>query len=370
VLIPNRLGKSIEEDELRVRDRDSPVTKEGLIFRVYGYRHPPRSCVCDVEYAPQEVYRSDDPRSIRQSPSKCYYKFYTDGGLQFVVNNYPEYQVFDQQLETKLVGLASEQIVEVRRPRERLDSLTKEDKSSEDKLLAALQEVMDMVTSNSSLRRRDFGVFGSILHGFHHPNFSDIDLIVYGRRNTQILRETLWSLYCSPRGQLVNEFDDMTKWAEGRRWFFEEISLKEFCRLSKRKMIYGIYRSEKAKRSFKVEFEPVKDWSEINEEYDSNTKIRKIGWIRAIAEVLDDRDSYFMPSVYSVEVKKMLKGSNPGPIDRVVSFVEEFRGLAEVGEKILVEGNLEEVGDSKRKYYQIVLTRTKDYYKQLLKPLP
>jgi predicted nucleotidyltransferase len=229
---------------------------------------------------------------------------------------------------------------------------------------------MDIIRSHSKLRQRDFGVFGSILHGFHHPDFSDIDLIVYGRRSTKILRTTLQSLYESPGGQLVNEFDDGAKWAEGRRWEFENIPVKEFCWLSKRKMIYGIYRSEKGKRSFKVEFEPVKDWSEINKEYNSNMRIKKIGWIRATAEVLNDSDSYFMPSVYSVEVKKVLKGSNLGPIDRVVSFVEEFRGQAEVGEKILVEGNLEEVVDPKGRYYQITLTRAKNYYRQVLKPFP
>jgi len=287
-----------------------------------------------------------------------------------VANNYPQYQLFDEPLQTKLVGLKSEQIVELRKPEVKLNSLLEKNQSSADKLLVALREVMDLVTSHSKLSQRDFGVFGSILHGFHNPDFSDLDFIVYGRRNTQILRETLRGIYDSPTLHFANEFDGAMKWTEGRHWYFEDMSLEEFCGLSKSKMIYGIYRSPKAKRNFKVEFEPVKEWTEINEKYDPDSRVRKIGWIRVIAEVLNDSDSFLMPSVYLIEVKKLLGGSSLGPIDHIISFVEEFRGQAEVGEKVLVEGSLEEVSDSEGRRYQITLTRTEDYYKQVLKPLP
>jgi predicted nucleotidyltransferase len=287
-----------------------------------------------------------------------------------VAKNYPQYQLFDESLQSKLVGLTSEQVVELRKPEEKLSSLLGKNRSGGDKLLGALQEVIDIVTSHSKLRQRDFGVFGSILHGFHHPDFSDLDFIVYGRSNTGILRETLEGIYGSHDRQLVNEFNDGMKWAEGRHWYFTGLPLKEFCELSKRKMIYGIYSSEKARRSFKVEFEPVRDWDEINEKYDPDSRIKKIGWIKAVAEILDDSDSFFMPSIYLIEMKKLLSGSSLGPIDRIISFVEEFRGQVGVGEKALVEGSLEEVRDSKGKRYQITLTRTRDYYRQVLKSLP
>jgi predicted nucleotidyltransferase len=265
--------------------------------------------------------------------------------------------------------LRAEQIVELRKPEEKLNSLLQKNLSGGDRLLAGLQEVMDEITDHSNLRQSDFGVFGSILHGFHHPDFSDLDFIIYGRRNTQILRETLREMYDSHERRFVNEFDDATRWSNGRHWYFENVPMKEFCEVSKRKMIYGLYRSAKAKRDFKIEFEPVRDWSEINEKYDPGQRIKKIGWIRAIAEVLDDSDSFFMPSIYRIEVKKWQAGSRHEPIDRIVSFVEEFRGQAEAGEKVLVEGNLEEVSDSKGRRYQITLSRTRDYYRQALRPL-
>jgi predicted nucleotidyltransferase len=356
------------QDEFRVRDRDAPVTKEGIIFRVYGYSHPSRGCVCDVEYAPGQIYRTDDPKAIRQSTSQRYYKFYVDGGLKFVSVNYPEYQLFFDPLQRKLVGLTFDQVVELRKPDEKLSALLDGDLSHGDKLMCALQDVIDLVVSHSKLHSKDFGVFGSVLHDFYNPDFSDLDFVVYGRENLGILRQTLKDLYCAQSPVLVNEFDDCTKWAKNRHWFFEDMTVSEFCLLCRNKLIYSIYEPRTLPRDFKVEFEPVKDWSEIHEEYDPHSRIRRVGWIAATAEILDDSDSFFIPSVYTIELKEVIKGPKSYPIDRIVSFVEEFRGQAEVGQEVMVKGNLEEVQDSKGKHYQIVLTRAPDYYKQVLKP--
>ncbi len=359
----------IEQADFRTRDRDSPVTSEGLIFRVYGYSHPRRSCVCDLEYAPEEIYSTDDHRSIRQSSSRRYYKFYVDGGLRFVAKNYPQYQVFSDPLQRRLVGLTSDQVVELRKPEEKLANLLKENSPRRDKLMRALQEVLDTIMNHSKLHLHDFGVFGSILHDFYHPDFSDLDLIVYGKRNLRSLRETLQDLYGTKSPNIVNEFDDWKKWAKGRHWFFRNISVDEFCKCCRRKLIYGVYGPANAGRDYKVEFEPVKDWSEINEKYDPNSRIRRLGWVSAIAEITDDSDSFFIPSVYTIEMRRLMKGPSIGPIEKIVSFVEEFRGQAEAGQEVIVKGNLEEVEDSKGKHYQITLTRTSDYYEQVLKPL-
>ena len=67
-----------------LRDRDAVITAEGIIFRVYGYTHPPEAYICDVEYAPSSIYVSTDPRALRDGGEEIYYKFYADGGLRFV----------------------------------------------------------------------------------------------------------------------------------------------------------------------------------------------------------------------------------------------------------------------------------------------
>ena len=92
-------------EKLKLRDRDAIITREGIIFRVYGYFHPPEGYVCDVEYAPEKIYRSKDPRAPRRLGSKTFYKFYADEGLKFVMENFPEYTLFYRPLQKKLVGV-------------------------------------------------------------------------------------------------------------------------------------------------------------------------------------------------------------------------------------------------------------------------
>ncbi|WXG42666.1 MAG: nucleotidyltransferase domain-containing protein [Promethearchaeati archaeon SRVP18_Atabeyarchaeia-1] len=285
-----------------------------------------------------------------------------------MAERYPQYQLFFAPLQRKLVGLTLAQIAELRRPEAKLHSLLEGNRLDQDKLLVALREVLDTVTSHSKLRPSDFGVFGSVLHGFHHPEFSDLDFVVYGRRSTQVLRETLREIYSQPGLKMSNEFDEWRKWANGRHWYFKDIPLRDFCQYCRRKMVYAIYKPERLGRDFKIEFEPVRDWNEIEERYDPSSRIETLGRIRAVAEVLDDTDSFFMPSLYKIELKKVLKGMNVGPIRQITSFVEEFRGQAEAGEEVVVEGNLEKVTDSKGEYYQITLTRASNYYEQVLRP--
>ena len=89
----------------QLRDRDGIVTREGLIFRVFGYSHPPDAYICDAEYASAEIFTSKDPRAPRDgSGSSMFYKFYDDEGLKFVFKNYPQHTFLHEMLGVKLVG--------------------------------------------------------------------------------------------------------------------------------------------------------------------------------------------------------------------------------------------------------------------------
>jgi len=112
---------------MRFRDRDAPVTPEGLIFRTYGYDHPPESCFCDLEYASESIYKTDNPKAIRTGPSSNFYKFYLDGGLTFARKQTPPYVLPHDPLGAAVVGVRAEQLSEVMRPQERLKELLGEE---------------------------------------------------------------------------------------------------------------------------------------------------------------------------------------------------------------------------------------------------
>jgi len=350
----------------KLRDRDAILTREGLIFRVYSYAHPPEAYVCDVEYAPASIFKSKDTRAIREKENQIYYKFYSDQGLQFVREKYPQYKVWHAPLQTHFVGVHLNQINEIRRPNKTFQRML--EKQPRDSLLQALQTLSRMVLKRSGLSKEDFGVFGSLLHGFYHPQFSDLDLVIYDGKKLQRLCQTLETCYLEQSSPLRNEFESEAAVKEKvKRWRFANYSPKEYCWHQRRKMIYALFQDKNSGRVIKTEFEPVKDWRHIRNEYDSRMLIVKKGWVKAVARITDDREAPFMPSIYKIEISRIIEGAKANDIQRILSYVEEFRMQAQRDEEVYVEGNLEQVMTSSERFHQITLTYGPRYYEQVLK---
>jgi predicted nucleotidyltransferase len=351
-----------------LRDRDAILTREGLIFRVFGYSHPPQAFICDAEYAPANIFTSKDPRALRNGGNQIFYKFYNDEGWKLVFNRFPQYTVFHEMLGQKVVGVKQEDIAEVRKPEERLRVVVEAE--TKDELQEAMQRVLNIAMQCSGLSTANFGVFGSMLHGFHHPKFSDIDLMVYGKKENAKIRETLQALYASSLSGFRNEFETEAA-MKGKQWRFKSYTVKDFIWHQKRKQIYGLFSDAKSGRIIKAEFEPVKAWSEITSEYDSKARILRKGWVKINARVTADDDAPFVPSVYGITPLKVLSGTRKAlEAVRVISYMEEFRLQALKDETVRVEGNLEEVATSDGSYHQITLTYCPRYYEQVLKVLP
>jgi len=350
---------------IKLRDRDAIITADNIIFRVYGYFHPYDAYVCDPEYASATIYKSMDPKARRGKRKPIYYKFYADEGLQFIREKYPHYTISYEPLRKRLVGVPRTYIMKTRKPDKGFRRLIR--RQPRDGLLEALHKVYSMVASRSGLSEKDFGVFGSLLHGFYHPKFSDIDLIVYSREKLRRLSETLEDFY-REEGPLRNEFES-EKAVEGKLWKFVNYSPKEYLCHQQRKMIYALFKDAEWERITKIEFEPVKDWKEIRNEYNPNTRVMKKGWIKAVVRIVDDQDALFIPSIYKIEPIEILEGPKVENVQRILSYVEEFRMQAEKDELVHVEGNLEEVITPRTTFYQITLTYCPRYYEQALKVL-
>ncbi len=354
---------------VKLRDRDGIVTKEGLIFRVLGNNHPRGVYFCDAEYGSEKIFRSKDPRALRNGGGndRIFYKFYDDEGYKFVSQKYPQYLVPNKMLNTSIVGINKADIAEVYKPQKRLKVLLKE--KNADKLRNAMRRVQSKVQKHAGLTVDDFGVFGSMLYGFDHPDYSDIDLLVYGTPQIAKVRETLGELYSDGLSGFRNEFETDEP-IRGKKWRYKNLTSKEYVWHQKRKLIYATYDDHlNSERTIKAEFEPVKDWSEIVNEYNSKTKVVRKDFVKLKARITADADGPFIPSVYGIQPLELIKGSKKTlEVKRVVSYMEEFRLQAERDETVFIAGNLEEVTSHEEgKFYQIVLTYGPKYYDQVLK---
>jgi predicted nucleotidyltransferase len=351
---------------INLRDRDAIQTREGLIFRVFGCSHPKDAYVCDAEYASTKIFQSTDPRAPRTGRSELFYKFYNDEGMKLIAKKYPQYLINHEMLGLKIVGVPQNLIVEARQPQPRLQELL--NTGPTDSLLAAMERVLKIATENSGVSEFSFGVFGSMLHGFHHPKFSDIDFTIYGKTENAKMRQTMSQLYSDGSSGLRNEFEseDVMK---GKDWRFKNFDVKDFVWHQRRKMIYGLYDdTANSGRVIKAEFEPVKTWNEIKSEYDPQTKIKQKGWVKLKAKVTEDDEAPFIPSIYGIESLEVLSGPKEAfKATRIFSYMEEFRQQAQKDETVIVEGNLEEVESPIENFWQVTLTYCPRYYEQVLK---
>jgi predicted nucleotidyltransferase len=349
---------------LNLRDRDSILTQEGLLFRVFGYSHPPNKYICDAEYASAEIFTSKDPRAPRTGGYQNFYKFYNDEGMNLILKSFSQYTFFHMMLGQTVVGVNPDG-AEVRKPEKRLAELM--ETRPKDSLVDATQRVLNTMLKQSSLSIGNFGVFGSMLHGFHHPDFSDIDFVVYGRKENAKMRKVLETLYTDDASDFKNEFSNPDVMA-GKRWLYQNLTVKEFLWHQRRKQIYGLLNDTKSGRVTKAEFEPVKAWSEITSEYDPDARIVQKGWVKLKARVVDDADAPFIPSIYLIKPLEVLSGPKEAlEAVRIFSYMEEFRLQAKNDEVVYVEGNLEEVVSPICGFHQVTLTYCPRYYKQVLK---
>ena len=353
---------------LKLRDRDAIQTSEGIIFRVFGYSHPKESYICDAEYASSKIFQSTDPRAPREGRSELFYKFYNDEGMKLVAKKYPHYLINHKMLNLKIVGVPKNLITETRQPQPRLQELLKNGPT--DPLLSAMEKVLGIATEKSGVSAKSFGVFGSMLHGFHHPKYSDIDFTIYGKSENKKICQTMAQLYKDAKSGLKNEFESQDV-MKGKDWRFKNFDVKDFVWHQRRKMIYGLYDDTKhSGRIIKAEFEPVKTHKEIQSEYNPQTQIKQLGWTKIKAKVTADDEGPFIPSVYGIKPLELLNGPKQAlEAVRVFSYMEEFRQQVQRDETIVVEGNLEKVQSPKGSFSQITLTYCPRYYEQVLKVL-
>ncbi|MFW9943511.1 MAG: nucleotidyltransferase domain-containing protein [Candidatus Sifarchaeia archaeon] len=354
----------MSEQATTLRDRDLILTEPGIFFRVYGYWHPPEGYVCDPEYVPMSIFKSDTllDRRIRK---KGYCKFYGPEGVEFVSEKYPDFTVHYPPLDTSLVGVRHPDISEVLRTDTGLKEMLA---SPPDDLLAdLLVELIDHLVDNTSLRQSDLGIFGSLLAGIYHPQYSDLDITVYGKKKFEELRPLLLEWYAEPDGYLANEFVVEVEQFLEKPSPFTAITREEIIAHHRRKGIYGILPGVRDP-FLKVEFEPIRRFEEIDSLVE-DAIMTPGNRITVKARITEHDGGYYMPSEYGIETLEVLEGNPSASPTRVLNYIEQFRMMAFRDEEVLVSGVLEHVERKSTEYEQIAISYVPGWEANVLKTI-
>jgi len=314
------------------RDRDYVETPEGLLFTVVGNVHPNDGVIAYLKYLPSSdgKWGSGDKRFRRALP------YYTIPMLldtvSFLKENYPQYVKFIDELEVEMSMVPLSMVAKHYKPEERLRELTS---SPRDELEEMVAELSQVIADEASIPIDDLGVTGSVLIGIHKP-FSDIDLVVYGRRSALKVREALRSLYREPRrgvsGLPQERFEELLE----RRQRLFNLSKRDAQAICERKWNRGSFKG----KDFSMH--PVKKEHEVNEVF-GEFKYKPIGMATIRGVVADSSDALFMPSKWRVEDVKFLEGASVEGLVELCSFEGLYMGVVGEGERFEAKGKVEAV---------------------------
>jgi predicted nucleotidyltransferase len=344
----------------RFRDRDFLRTKEGFLFCVVGPYHPPNRVISYLKYVPARL----------GSWGKGIWRFkrvlrnYSIPSLLETFNllekDYPHYLFYSPFYNILMTAVPLEYVSKHYKPDEKLAQLMNARRL--DVLQKKVIRFISFLSEKSGVPIDYFGVTGSILLNIHRLGVSDIDLTVYGSKNSIAVKRTVQEAY-SQRNPNIRRLEGsaLKAWSKKKAQNYP-LALDEALQVYKRKWNLGIFENTE----FSVH--PVKLEEEVNEEY-ADRIYEPLGIVVMGAVVIENADSMFLPAVYRVQDARVIKGPQVQDIEEVVSYEGLYGDLVEVGESVIVKGKLELVHDKKnrREYHRVVVGSPEGKGKEYIK---
>jgi len=348
------------------RDRDFIETTEGLLMCVVGNVHPDDRVICYLKYIPghltSAVRTKWSRRGVIYSRILPYYS--AEGVAQvkeFLRRHYPHYLVHDEVLGIETIEVNVNCIKKHYLPERRLKEVLRHPR---DPLESMAKEMVEILSSSSGVPLEDFGITGSILLQMHNPAYSDVDLTVYGRENAYRVKETLLRLYEEENSSFRRVHGAMLE-----SWARDIVKIHALT-LAEAKKLYGYEKWNRALfkgRQFSIH--PVKKEEEVNERYGDKV-YRGVGIAKIRCQVVDSKDSIFLPAVYKVTNVIFMEGVQVKGLEEIVSYEGLYCDIAKPGEVVYAYGKVEEVIDrvSGRGYYRLVIGTYEAQGRDYLKP--
>jgi len=332
----------------KFRDRDFIQTKERFFFCVVGPLHPPDRVISYLKYAPAKLGLWGKGKKRFKRVMQAYTIPSLLETFSFLERNYPQYLFHSPFYNITMTAVPHKHLTKHHKPEEKLAQLLQA--SRLDPLQKKLMRFTSFLAEKSEVPSNFFGVTGSILLEIHQPEFSDIDIAVYGLKNSLAVKEGLTKAYSSSSFAVKRlEGNSLKAWCESKAKRYP-LTPDEALRIYERKWNLGFFENT----PFSIH--PVKLEQEVDEEYGDKTYY-PVGPATVRAVVYENSDCLFLPSVYRVREVAVMEGPQVADIEEVVSYESLYDNLAEVGKSVVAKGKLERVVDRKtgREYHRILV---------------
>jgi len=341
-------------------DRDFIETPQGFMFCVVGPYHPDDRVIAYLKYVPS---KSGLWKRSGQTFNRVM-KAYTIPNLletfKILEEKYPQYLFHSPHYNIRMTAVPLNCVKQHYKPEEKLAQLKNNEKL--DILQQKAITLTETLSTESGVPIRNFGVTGSILLDMHNVNFSDIDLTVYGVKESWKLKEAMAEIYNANNEIRRFEGESLKTWCKSKV-DKHPLELKDALKIYDKKWNIGIFNGTR------FSIHPVKMREEINEKYGDKTFYPK-GFVTIKAKVEDCSESIFLPAIYKISKAKILEGKAVDPLLEVVSYESLYDSLAENGDEIIARGKLELVKDNRNgeEYYRILIGSPEGKGREFIKP--
>ncbi len=318
------------------RDRDFISTNEDLLFCVVGPYHPPDRVISYLKYVPAKEGKWHRGRTRFKRVMQRYTIPDLMKTFDFIAENYVHYLFTSTVYNATMTAVprdcikqhyvCEEKLAELLQSHQHLDPLEKK-----------ANRLVTQLSKQSGVTPTSIGITGSILLDIHSQAFSDIDLTVYGLKDSHRLRRGLLKIYGSKDGRVRPlQVKERQQWI-AHKVQDHQISATEAAKIFIRKWNIGVFEET----PFSVH--PVRLEDELTEKYGQKT-FNPLGRVTLQAVVTDSQDSIFLPGSYKIEDARV-EGRAAKDIQEAVTYESLYCGIADAGEQVQVTGKLEHVKD-------------------------
>ncbi len=328
-----------------------------MFFCVTGYLHPPDKYTAYLKYSPAPVGKWKSGEIYYRRELEYYHVGKVADTIAYLERNYPHYVHYCPVRGIQFSMIPQGYLRKYYLPEQRLKEILETPRDPlEEEVCAFVTEII----ACTGIKEEDFGITGSILLGIHNPEFSDIDLLVYGLENAQKVRTAMKEGRSAKIRAVTGKA--LEEWCASVVKHFP-LSYEEARYFAGRRWNYGFFRG----RYFSIH--PTKKNDEIGENYGDRI-YREKGVARIRAIVSDASESLFTPALYRIEGVEMIEGRAGAqraapPLKEILSYEGLYRDVVDSGEEIEARGKLESVNDQ---HYKLVIGTTMLEGKGYIKP--
>ncbi|MFW9843583.1 MAG: hypothetical protein ACFFEV_03315 [Candidatus Thorarchaeota archaeon] len=324
----------------RVRDRDIFRDYQNRIFVTLGYIQPKDRVLSFLKYTPD-----DSGKWVSEGVRyKRYFWGSVDSTTEGMILLSDDYIVIDSHFQTDLVEPPRDKIKDYFSPERRLQEILSEPQDTLEKLV---RTATHLIHDELGLSVEKLGISGSILWKGHNPTFSDINMNIYGFKESWHLYENYTALEQKEAGSRIRDISGWDRAIERVRARVPILKVSEFQRIFQRRK--ALCFDERC-----IGITPILNPDEVPITHGSETYTTLIHDPVRVSTTIGNTDyGIFHPAIYETAPTEV----HDVKVTRIMIYDGAFGGLFQEGDRVEVSGTLQKAirNENNEVIYQLMV---------------